>query len=232
MIGCSTLTRLGDVYGRKPIYMLGIVMHLIFMAGILFVTKPVITYLLIFWFGLSISTRYYVGYTYNVEMQPKSHYVLVSTTQFVFESITYTFVCIYFWKISRDWKLLQIPNVTLMVIGFVFLAMMPESPRFLISIRKFKEAREIFAWIGKVNGLDQNEINRRLSEIYFDGENPGLGERLSTARSRYESSMRMDTERGISPEKNALLEIQKVNSEVDGIIKRHAIELDIAFKLD
>jgi len=106
VIGCATLTRLGDIYGRKPIYMMGIIMHLIFMAGILFVTKQYITYLLIFWFGLSISTRYYVGYTYNVEMQPKSHYVLVSTTQFVFESITYTFVCIYFWKISKDWKLL------------------------------------------------------------------------------------------------------------------------------
>ena len=35
VIGCSTLTRLGDVYGRKPIYILGFIMHIGFMIGIL-----------------------------------------------------------------------------------------------------------------------------------------------------------------------------------------------------
>jgi len=109
VIGCSTLTRLGDKHGRRPIYMLGIVMHLFFMFSILIVTNFYIAYTLIFIFGMSVTARYYVGYTYNIEMQPKSHYVLVSTTQFVFESLTYMFVCSYFWKISNgenSWKYL------------------------------------------------------------------------------------------------------------------------------
>ena len=70
MVGCGTLTRLGDVYGRKPIYILGILLHLAFMAGILVVTVDILLFGLTFVFGLSISSRYYVGYTYNIEMQP------------------------------------------------------------------------------------------------------------------------------------------------------------------
>jgi MFS family permease len=106
VVGCSTLTRLGDKHGRKPIYIVGIVVHLCFMFGILIVTSDVVCFILTFIFGMSITARYYVGYTYNIEMQPKSHYVLVSTTQFVMESLTYLFICVYYWKISDNWKLL------------------------------------------------------------------------------------------------------------------------------
>ena len=38
VIGSLTITRLGDVYGRRPIYMLGCVLHLGFCVGIIFST--------------------------------------------------------------------------------------------------------------------------------------------------------------------------------------------------
>ena len=106
VVGCSTLTRLGDKHGRRPIYILGISMHLCFMFGILIVEKDIICFLLTFIFGMSLTARYYVGYTYNIEMQPKSHYVLVSTSQFIFESLTYFFVCVFYWTVSDNWKIL------------------------------------------------------------------------------------------------------------------------------
>jgi len=92
-----------------------------------------IDYFMLFVMGLSVTARYYVGYTYNVEMQPKSHQVLVSTGQFVSESAVYLFVCFYFSSISKYWIPLQIPNVLLTCMGIVFLIWMPESPRFLVS---------------------------------------------------------------------------------------------------
>jgi hypothetical protein len=58
-----------------------------------------------------------------------------------------------------------------MIFGLFFLSRMPESPRFLISVKRFEEAREVFAWIGKVNGLSEEVIKQRLSEIVFEGEN-------------------------------------------------------------
>jgi MFS family permease len=106
VVGCSTLTRLGDVYGRRPIYLLGLCMHIFFMCGILLSTNMYLSYFLLFIFGMSITARYYVGYTYNLEMQPKSKYVLVSTTMFLFESVVYFFICIYFRFIAKNWQVL------------------------------------------------------------------------------------------------------------------------------
>ena len=68
VIGCSTLTRLGDKHGRRPIYILGVIMHIFFTLAIMISVNPIIDFILIFIFGLSVTARYYVGYTYNVEM--------------------------------------------------------------------------------------------------------------------------------------------------------------------
>lgn len=100
VVGCSTLTRLGDIYGRKPTYMLGLVMHLIFIVAILNTYNIYVAYFLLFFFGMSVTAKYYVGYTYLLEVQPKSHYVLASTTMFLFESLVYVFICVYFAMIS------------------------------------------------------------------------------------------------------------------------------------
>ena len=134
------------------------------------VTSDLICFMMTFIFGISLTARYYVGYTYSMEMQPMSHYVLVSTTQFVCESFTYLINCLYFWKISDNWKFLQLPNFIFMISGLVFLSFMPETPRFLLCIKDFEQARATFAWIGKINGLPSHIIKQRLSEITFDGE--------------------------------------------------------------
>jgi len=47
---------------------------------------------------------------------------------------------------------------------------MPESPRFLVSQKRFVEARQVFTWIGKHNGLTGEEIMERLSRIRFEDE--------------------------------------------------------------
>lgn len=43
-------------------------MHIGFMLGILNTESQYIGYFTIFIFGLSVTARYYVGYTYNLEM--------------------------------------------------------------------------------------------------------------------------------------------------------------------
>lgn len=170
VVGCMTLTRMGDVVGRKPIYMLGVVMHIVVMIGLIVSYNAYLDFLLVFTFGMSVTARYYVGYAYNLEMQPKSHYVLVSTSMFLIESVVYISICLYFWLVKGPWQILQIPNLLLSVMGIVFLFFMPESPRFLISKKRFEEARTVFKWIGAKNGLDEKTIEERLDEIVFEGE--------------------------------------------------------------
>lgn len=73
VIGCMTLTRMGDVVGRKPIFMLGVIMHILCISGLIVSVNFLIDFLLVFIYGISLTARYYVGYSYNLEMQPKSH---------------------------------------------------------------------------------------------------------------------------------------------------------------
>ena len=139
VLGCLTVARLGDVYGRKPIYKLGLWMNLGFAICIVFLrtSSYVILYSLLLLFGMSLTARYYVGYSFNIEMQPKSHQPLVSTIQFLSESLVYTFICLYFMWFSKNWVYLQIPNIGLTLLGILFLYGVPETPRFLLAQKRY-----------------------------------------------------------------------------------------------
>jgi MFS family permease len=71
VVGCSTVTKLGDVYGRKPVYLSGMVMNFLLIGGSLFLKNMLLAWVCLFLLGVSVTARYYVGYTYNLEMQPK-----------------------------------------------------------------------------------------------------------------------------------------------------------------
>lgn len=133
VVGCSTVTKLGDVYGRKPVYLSGMVMNFLLIGGSLFLKNMLLAWVCLFLLGVSVTARYYVGYTYNLEMQPKRAQVFVSTAQFTAESIVYLLVIAYFAFISSKWRYLQIPNLLLSLVGVVFIALMPESPRYLVA---------------------------------------------------------------------------------------------------
>jgi len=51
---------------------------------------------------------------------------------------------------------MQIPTVTFGIIGAIFLYFQPESPRFLVSTKRYDEARIALNRIGKVNGIGEN----------------------------------------------------------------------------
>ena len=67
VVGCSIVTKLGDIYGRKPVYLFGLVLNFVLVALLLFLKNVVIVYGCLFLLGVSITARYYVGYTYNLE---------------------------------------------------------------------------------------------------------------------------------------------------------------------
>ena len=103
VIGCSFVTQWGDVYGRKPVYIGGLLLNGIVILVTCISKTPWITLICMFLLGVSITARYYVGYTYNVEFQLKRDKVAVSTIFFMMESCVYLFDIIYFLYISKEW---------------------------------------------------------------------------------------------------------------------------------
>ena len=132
---------------------MGLIMNFV-LIGILVVVKNVIVvYICLFLLGISIAARYYVGYTFNLEFQPKRSQVIVSVVQFASESLVYLMCIAYFVYISNRWIPLQIPNLVGTLIGIIFVYFMPETPRFLVATKKYDTARGVFASIAKHNGI-------------------------------------------------------------------------------
>ena len=133
VFGCTFVTRLGDVYGRKPVYLGGLCLNLVLIGSIIFIHNALLAYLVMFLLGVSITARYYVGYTYNLELQPESSQVYVSTMWFLSESVVYLLNILYFFYVGKNWVYLQIPNLVLTTFGIIFVSKMPESPYYLVA---------------------------------------------------------------------------------------------------
>jgi len=58
---------MGDTYGRKIVYGSGLMLNAVIVLICIFSTNVIITYFCMFLLGISITARYYVGYTYNLE---------------------------------------------------------------------------------------------------------------------------------------------------------------------
>jgi len=106
VIGCLTVTRLGDIYGRKPLFQLGLLLHILVFSVLIFNTSIPLGMLLIFTSGYAVTMKVFIGFTYNLEMMPKQQQVIASTCQFCFESLVFVFCCFYFQHISKDWRYL------------------------------------------------------------------------------------------------------------------------------
>jgi hypothetical protein len=74
-------------------------------------------------------------------------------------SLVSVFGCLYFWQISKYWVWLEIFGCVVGAIPMVGCYMLPESPKFLISKKKFDEARSAINWIAKFNQQEE-EFNK------------------------------------------------------------------------
>jgi MFS family permease len=97
MIGSLTLTNLSDIYGRKPLLVLSLLISTI-------VTFPLIFYQDNFWltiffsfiFGISASSRYSVAYIYSVELSTSPNCYLYGTMCMFGDSMSSVLIGIYF----------------------------------------------------------------------------------------------------------------------------------------
>ena len=67
VFGCSSVTKLGDYYGRRPIYLMGLLLNFVIIGMLIVLRNVIVVYFCLFFLGISITARYYVGYTYNLE---------------------------------------------------------------------------------------------------------------------------------------------------------------------
>ena len=133
---CATLLwvpRLGDKFGRKWLFTLGMGGNFLCYNILMFTHNLNLMLFTIFCFGALSSIRINVGYVYLLELMPKNRQTLYGTIWNNFECILYPLATIYFWKISKDWFYFALIGYVFSLWSFIASFFLPESPRYLIS---------------------------------------------------------------------------------------------------
>lgn len=141
VLGCCTIARAGDIYGRKIVFSISILVLVIVSLLFLVSTNVYIDFALLLVVGWAVTGKQYVGYSYLLEIQPVKNQVAVGTAFFMYEAFIYLMICFYFYFISNRWEYLFIPSIGSGIVGIVLFQLLPESPRFLVSINRFDKAR-------------------------------------------------------------------------------------------
>lgn len=69
--GSFILPRAADIFGRKPLFLIGLSLYICVAIALYFVANLYLLYFLLFLGGISETGRYYVAYVYVVEFMPR-----------------------------------------------------------------------------------------------------------------------------------------------------------------
>ena len=152
-LGSFVLPRAADIYGRKPLFLIGLSLYIFVVICLYFVGSLAWLYVLLFLGGVSETGRYYVAYVYAIEMMPKRVQDATGIYIFLVFAFAMTYIALQFWFITKDvftnnWIALVLALMSLVSVTLF----MPESPRFLYSQKRFTECKEVLKKIIEMNG--------------------------------------------------------------------------------
>jgi len=151
IVGCISLARVPDVYGRRQPFILSIFAQLPCMIASIFSTNFTLTCVLAFFMGyfrIGLYNGGYINVCEYVHGNWKNH---VCTILLVFDMLTSMLMGLYFHYITRYWLYFYLIGVVFNAIAICGIVMVPESPEYLYSYYKFDECREILRQIAQWN---------------------------------------------------------------------------------
>ena len=151
VVGALTFLRLGDIVGRRPVFIVGTTAFCFVSVGIYFATNLYLMYLLTFMMGTFEMVRFSLGYILMMELvqnkdKAKFH-AIVAGIETVFGYVI--FGCC--WSF-RSWYLMISITIVISLAQIVFCCLSPESPKFLYSVGRFKDMNKALSFIAAVNG--------------------------------------------------------------------------------
>ena len=155
-----TLLRLGDIFGRKRVLIIGNVVNFTLFILLFFATNVKVIYILLFWSGAIRMLAGSLSYLLMLEWIPENKRSKFMAYVMACEGLSGAIIVgsIYIW---RDTFLTIIIMTWFSIIQIVSLAYCPESPKFLYSTNKIREMKKSFTMIAKINGYNpqENDLN-------------------------------------------------------------------------
>lgn len=132
--------------------------YVVVVSFILIFSNKNLYYFLIYLIGFGSSARMAVGYVYLNELIPSKSIPMVSSIGLFFVSESVVMAAVYFWFISKDWRPFEMFGVCLAIFTLSSSLWIPESPKFLISQKRYEEAMDVFRKIARINKVDFNPM--------------------------------------------------------------------------
>lgn len=165
-ISAAITPRLSDIYGRRPIFLASMLIQLVALIAI-FISRHVwVTVGLIFLFGIGGVGRSSISYLYMQEFLPQNKQTLVGTILQLNNGFVAVYTVIYYWFISNWWIPINVFGGALTLVSMVGVWFLPESPKFLITMKRYDEARVAISTIARVN--KQEPFNSRFDREVID----------------------------------------------------------------
>lgn len=159
-VGSFIFPRLGDVKGRKPIFLVGLVLYIATIVAALFTTNMYFAYAILFVSGVSDTAKFFVGYVYAVELMPKYFQDYTGMLIFVVMGLIQAFNALTFWFVYKDWRINAYIAIAVSAISFVMtIISLPESPRFLHAKDKSEKTDQSLIYIMKSNKKVDEKVN-------------------------------------------------------------------------
>ena len=113
-----------------------------------------------FWIGFLSLVRYANMYLLLVELMDEKYSGYATAIFMTGDSAMGLYLVIYLRFVSKDVYSILSLSVTLSIASFLLYYLIPESPKWLVSVGKYNEARKALKHIAWMNGCDQNLVNR------------------------------------------------------------------------
>ena len=198
--------------------MSAILLQTLCFAGLYITSNLYVAYVLMFFFGAAAVGRCSISYLFLMELLPKSRQVLTGTILSMNNQLTGLIGCLYFWQISKDWHWLELWACGSGIFSMIGVYFLPESPKFLVSLKKYDQARQAINTIARINKIQE------AFDCQFDREVEDLRENIDLNNLKEISDT---SATGLSPAKAGINEEKQLDGSLKDLLKirRHANNL-------
>jgi len=117
-----------------------------------------VIYILCFWLGVALIGRFTCGFVLLTELVNDRHATFVGTALMVGDGSATLYLTFYYRFISQNSNPTMWAGFALNVVTFIAFFYVPESPKWLVSMKQYNKARHAIQRIARFNGVTNCKI--------------------------------------------------------------------------
>ena len=156
-LGVLVIPRIGDLIGRKPMFMGSMILSIPVLAIVSFTKNLTLLYVAVFFAGPAIIGRMACGFLMLMEHMTRPNQAKIGAVIMVFEGLGQVIWVFYLTCISKNTDYFTYFALAINIVTCICLFWVPESPRYLYGINELEKCKETLKYIAAKNGVTNYE---------------------------------------------------------------------------